>query len=351
MLSLVAAFVLLGLSSAQVVTLSQISPKNGPHAEIPLLGFGTWMLNDPTNCTEAVAQAIQAGYRHFDGATAYTNQGCVGNGLREGMKRTGIKREDLWVTSKLWSTRHGNLIQQGHETNLKQLGLDYVDLELMHFPIGQIHNYSEYDIIPTWKEMEKIVAPGNAAVKGKTRFIGISNFNVSQLEDLLAAATIKPKVHQIELHPYLQQNSFVQLHKDHNITLTAYAPLGDTNPAYRGDPAIKSGGMTGGRYSRTDRPGPLLQNQVIVEIGKARSCTPAQVVLAWNLNRGVPVHPKAARIDHIKENFEAYKCVLKDEDMLKIHHIGNAVKFRMWDPCPKLLGLPCFIGQEGGSGD
>jgi diketogulonate reductase-like aldo/keto reductase len=108
--------------------------------------------------------------------------------------------------------------------------------------------------------------------------------------------------------------------------------------------------MTGGRYSRTDRPGPLLQNQVIVDIAKARSCTPAQVVLAWNMKRGIPVHPKAARVDHIKENFEAYKCALKDEDMLKIHHIDNTVKFRMWDPCPKLLGLPCFVGQEGGTG-
>jgi len=105
MLSLVGAFALLGLASAQVATLEQISPKNGPVSEIPMLGFGTWMLNDDKNCTEAVAQAIQAGYRHFDGATAYSNQACVGNGLREGLKRTGLKREDLWVTSKLWSSR------------------------------------------------------------------------------------------------------------------------------------------------------------------------------------------------------------------------------------------------------
>jgi alcohol dehydrogenase (NADP+) len=105
MLSLVAAFALLGLSSAQVATLEQISPKSGPVMDIPMLGFGTWMLNDPTNCTEAVAQAVVAGYRHFDGATAYTNQQCYGKGLKEGIKRAGIKREDLWVTSKIWSTR------------------------------------------------------------------------------------------------------------------------------------------------------------------------------------------------------------------------------------------------------
>jgi alcohol dehydrogenase (NADP+) len=110
MLSFVAPFALLGLVQAQALdrplTLAQISPKNGPFNEIPLLGFGTWMLNDPKNCTEAVAQAVQAGYRHFDGATAYLNQGCFGNGLREGMKRTGLERSDLWVTSKIWSTRY-----------------------------------------------------------------------------------------------------------------------------------------------------------------------------------------------------------------------------------------------------
>jgi alcohol dehydrogenase (NADP+) len=106
MLSLVATLALLGLTQAQgVATLDQVSPKNGPFNDIPLLGFGTWMLFDK-NCTEAVAQAIEAGYRHFDGATAYENQACVGQGLKEGMRRTGLKRSDLWVTSKLWSTRY-----------------------------------------------------------------------------------------------------------------------------------------------------------------------------------------------------------------------------------------------------
>jgi len=107
MLSLFASLALLGLAHAQdnTLTLKQISPKNGPFNDIPLLGFGTWMLNNPANCTEAVAQAIEAGIRHFDGATAYTNQDCVGKGLKEGMRRTGLKREDLWVTSKIWSTK------------------------------------------------------------------------------------------------------------------------------------------------------------------------------------------------------------------------------------------------------
>lgn len=143
----------------------------------------------------------------------------------------------------------------------------------MHFPIGTVHGKPEYDILETWREMEKLVSANNAPEKGKTRFIGISNFNVSQLEDLVAQAQIKPKVHQIELHPYLQQNDFVELHKKLGVGLTAYAPLGDTNPAYR------LGGIAGGRYMRPNHPPPLLNNNVLVAIGRARGCTPAQVAL------------------------------------------------------------------------
>jgi len=213
MLSLITWLAFLGPIHAQgVATLEQISPKNGPFNEIPMLGFGTWMLWDAKNCTEAVAKAIEAGYRHFDGATAYENQACVGAGLKEGMRRTGLKRSDLWITSKLWSTRynlysnfgilnqtkqlcrHGSKAQTGLDTNLQQLGLDYIDLSLMHFPIGTTRNFSEYDYVQTWKEMEKLVAPNNTAVTGKTRFIGISNFNVSQLEELLKSSSVKPKV-------------------------------------------------------------------------------------------------------------------------------------------------------------
>jgi len=287
---------------------------------------------------------MQNGYRHFDCATAYQNQVSIGKGLAEGLKRTGLNRSDIWVTSKLWSTRHGDKIQSGHEINLQQLGLDYLDMALMHFPIGTANGKPEYDIIATWKAMEKLVAPGNVATKGKTRFIGISNFNVTQIEDLLKAATIKPKVHQIELHPYLQQNAFVALHQQKGIALTAYAPLGDTNPAYR------AGGIAGGRFMKAGKLTPLLQNPVLAAIGKERGCTVAQVSLAWNLKRGIKsVHPKAAQVVHQKENFDAYKCKLQDSDMAKILAIDKTTKFRMWDPCPVQLGLPCYLGLEGGN--
>ena len=174
--------------------------------------------------------------------------------------------------------------------------------------------------------MEKYAGEGKL-----TRYIGISNFNVTQLDEVLAAATIKPKVHQFELHPYLQQTSFVEYHKQKNITVTAYAPLGNTNPSYA---------------SRARRATPLLQNPVLVAIAKERGCTPAQVSLKWNMDRGVVVHPKSQHKDRQKENFEAYtKCKLTEEDHAKITELGkNPVRF--WEICSTLLRLPCYVGLE-----
>ncbi|TID19088.1 aldehyde reductase [Venturia nashicola] len=345
MLSLLAFAALLGSAAAQQPSNEDISPSGGPYDVIPRLGFGTWMLDNEKNATEAVAMAMVNGYRHFDCATAYQNQVAIGKGLAEGLKRTGLNRSEIWVSSKLWSTRHGEKIQSGHEANLQQLGLDYLDMALMHFPIGTANGKPEYDIATTWKAMEKLVPKDNAAVKGAARYIGISNFNVTQVEDLLRVATIKPKVHQLELHPYLQQTRFVAFHRSVGIPLTAYAPLGDTNPAYR------KGGIAGGRFMKANAPLPLLQNPVLASIAKERGCTPAQVSIAWNLKRGIlSVHPRASQVAHQIENFEgATNCELETEDMVKIRNIQKTVKFRMWDPCPSQLGLPCYLGLEGGN--
>lgn len=150
---------------------------------------------------------------------------------------------------------------------------DVLCRSLMHFPIGTANGKPEYDTLATWREMEKLVSVDNRPQAGKTRFIGISNFNVTQLVDLVKVAKIKPKVHQIELHPYLQQSDFIDLHDKLGVGLTAYAPLADTNPAYR------AGGIAGGRFMLPNHPVPLLSNPVLAQIGKARGCTPAQVSL------------------------------------------------------------------------
>ncbi|KAE9988883.1 hypothetical protein EG328_005593 [Venturia inaequalis] len=325
--TLPASLLILILTSLTTPTQATIPNKNGPYNDPPAPGFGTWNLS--RNTSEAVAAAVEAGYRHFDCATAYNNQKEVGAGIQLGLQRTGLKRGDLWVTSKIWGNRHGGLVGSGIENNLGELGLEYVDLTLMHFPIGQVGGKSSYDYVATWKEMEKYAGEGKL-----TRFIGISNFNQTQVDDLLASATIMPKVHQFELHPYLQQQAFVDYHKAKNITVTAYAPLGNTNPSY---------------VLRARRATPLLQNPVLKEIAAARGCTPAQVSLKWNMDRGVIPHPKTQRKERQKENFEAWtKCQLTDADRAKIKELG-AKPQRFWEICSMMLRLPCYGGLEASS--
>jgi alcohol dehydrogenase (NADP+) len=160
--------------------------------------------------------------------------------------------------------------------------------------------------------MEKLVRPTRG-----TRFIGVSNFSPPQVDKILETATIKPKVHQFELHPYLQQSTFVERHVKAGITVIGYAPLGNTNP-------ILDLGVSENRGLRVE---PLLTNKVITEIAKARDCTPAQVVLAWNIKRKVVVIPKAARSEHQKENIVTLeKCKITDEDANKIKNMNVAVR-------------------------
>jgi alcohol dehydrogenase (NADP+) len=174
--------------------------------------------------------------------------------------------------------------------------------------------------------MEELVRPSQG-----TRFIGISNFNPAQLEDLLKIAQIKPKVHQFEAHPYLDQSDYVGRHKDLGITVTGYAPLGNTNPVY-GDIGKKAP--------------PLLSNNIIIDISKDRKCSPAQVVLAWNVRRGVAVIPKAVEGIHQKENFAAIKnCTITDEDVQKIKLIGFNLRVNT-NPC-RSINFTCFNGLSG----
>jgi len=303
-------------------------PKGTQVNSIPQLGLGTWYLRG--NTSEVIADAIENGYRHIDCAKAYGNQEDIGKGIKEGLKRTGLKREDLWITSKLWNSRHGREEFAIQET-LKELDLNYLDLFLVHWPMGNSTGNTTFDYIPTWKAMEKLVRPKNG-----TRFIGISNFSPAQLENLLKSATIKPKVHQIELHPYLQQPDYLSTNFAHNITVTAYAPLGNTNPVY-----------SQGFYGRTGNlTSKILTHPTIAAVAKDRSCTPAQVVLAWNMHRKVVVIPKAAQAAHQKENIATpEKCKLTDADVSKIAEIKQNVRMNAV-PC-RDLKFVCFDGLPG----
>ncbi|KAK6405586.1 hypothetical protein LTR81_019703 [Elasticomyces elasticus] len=269
---------------------------------IPLLGFGTWNLKD--NVSEAVSWAIQTGYRHIDCADAYGNEDKVGKGISDGLLKTGLQRSDLWVTSKLWNNAHGTSAPEvAIETTLKRLGVGYLDLYHMHWPVSQStfgNNKIEYR--DTWAAM------GLLLEKGKTRHIGVSNFDPEQLKDLLNHTSHPPSVHQMELHPYLQQTSWLAFHAKHNIYVTAYSPFAGTNPT----------------YSWPEGVSPILNNTVLQKIARKRDCTTAQVALAWGMHRGTSVIPKSQHKKYIEQNFGSLKCELKKKDIKKIDGLGEA---------------------------
>jgi alcohol dehydrogenase (NADP+) len=310
---------LLSGATAQEALLPTTPAKGTPLNNLPALGLGTWYLRG-ANATEAVAGAIHAGYRLIDCAYIYNNQKEVGAGIREGIRRAGISRSDVWVTSKLWNSQH-NDAQAGLATTLAQLGLDYIDLFLMHYPMGSSNggggNGAAIDSVATWKRMEALPATG------KTRFIGISNHSPSQVQELLRAATIRPKVHQIELHPYLPQSSFVRQLHALNVSVNAYAPLANTNTHY------------------ATKTAKLLTHPMLVELARRKKgCSVAQLVLAWNMARAVVPIPKAAVLEHARENLGAERCLagLGGEDLEVVERVSEERQFRFND-------LPCAAGK------
>ncbi|KAF9639398.1 Aldo/keto reductase [Lasiodiplodia theobromae] len=296
----------------------------------PLLGFGTWNLKvSPDNTTDAVSLAIQSGYRHIDAAAAYGNQVAVGKGIADGIDKAGLQREDIWVTSKLWNDHHGDAdaVEAALTKTLEELGLQYLDLYLMHWPVSAS---GDYDYVETWKSMEKLLPD-------KVRNIGVANFSPHQLRKLVRSSTVKPAVHQMELHPYLQQAGWVRFHQKHGIHVTSYSPLGNTNPIYR----------SSSREANTRKTGTplLLENPELESIAKQRDCSVAQVALAWGMERGTSVIPKSSHEKWIKENFEAVECGLVDADLDKIEKIGEKYLTRFNNPS-KAWGVDLFEGLD-----
>jgi len=295
--------------------------------DIPLLGFGTWNL-DRSNATEAVSHAIQAGYRHIDCAAIYGNEKLVGPGLAAGLEKANLDRSDIWVTSKLWNDHHDpSKVESAIDQTLADLGLEYLDLYHMHWPVASTSSgKNKIDFLETWEAMVQLLQ------SGKTRHVGISNFAPAQLETLLNHTTHKPSVHQMEMHPYLQQNDWLAFHRVNNIHVTAYSPLAGTNPTYNGKPV--------------DGPPQLLQNKVVQKIAHKRDCTVAQVALAWGMSRGVSVIPKSSHAARIDENYGALECDLKDEDFDTLAKVGKEDTFRYNNPS-KGWGVKLYEGLEG----
>lgn len=280
---------------------------------MPMVGLGTWK-SKPGEVKAAVEAAIDAGYRHIDCAAIYGNEVEVGAALQEKIKG-GIKREDLFIVSKLWNNAHKKeLVQAACEKTLKDLGLTYLDLYLIHWPHafqsggalipkredGTVMYDEETEPTETWSAMEELVKAG------LVRSIGISNFNAAQVKAITAMCKTKPAMNQVERHPYFDQTKLKEVCDKEGIPLTAYCPLGSAdNPARRPDWPV------------------LLEDKVLAEIGAKYNKTAAQVAIRWQVDSGVVVVPKSVNPSRIAANLDVFDFSLSTEDMAAIAAINR----------------------------
>lgn len=282
--------------------------------EMPIMGLGTWKAK-PGEVYMAVRWAIKLGYRHIDCAAIYGNEKEIGQALHDAVAEGDIKRGDLFVTSKLWNDSHAaqDVIPALKQT-LNDLQLDYLDLYLMHWPVAQkkgttvpqadedMISLSQLPLMTTWVEMEK------ARESGLVRSIGVSNFGEKNLQLLIDEAETVPAVNQIESHPLLPQSELISFCRSNNIVVTAYSPLGSIDSQNAGAPN-------------------LLEHQKIKEVAMRLHYTPTQILLGWQMARGMSVIPKTIHEDRLRENFAAQVVVLDDADMAEIEKLATGHRF------------------------
>lgn len=262
--------------------------------KMPMEGFGVFQVRDKAECKEAVRNAIRAGYRLIDTAASYTNEDAVGEAVREAVAEGLCKREELFITSKMWvqDMQNFDMAKKAIDASLDAMGLEYVDLYLLHQAMK--------DYFSAWRAME------DAYREGKLRAIGVSNFYPFMLTNFCETVEIKPMVNQIETHPYYTQEQALETMNYYGVAPEAWAPLG------------------GGRYNP-------FTNEMLQGIAAACGKTIGQVILRWNVQRGVIVIPKSVHKERIEENFNIWDFTLSDEDMAKISSLdmsyqGTAVK-------------------------
>lgn len=274
-------------AAKEVVTLN-----NG--VEMPLLGLGTWQCSDE-QVEQAVAEAIKAGYRHIDGAKIYGNEKGVGNGLKKAFNEGWAKREDVWVTSKLWQTDTDKPEEAIRQT-LSDLGLEYLDLYLVHWPVT---GNEGPELIPpleeVWKGMERLYE------KGLTRAIGISNFSTKKVQRILDSCTVKPMVHQVEMHVGFHNERQRKFCHERGIHLSAYSPLGS---------------QQGDNISR--RP---MDDEEVADLAKQKGVGKAEVMLRYCYQKGASVLPKAKSAEHIRSNMNFFALSLSDDEMKKLDNV------------------------------
>lgn len=293
--------------------MKELKFKNGE--TLPALGLGTWAAAQPGDVYRAVTEAVLAGYRHFDCAAIYGNQAEIGEALTTVISEGLVRREELWVTSKLWSNGHGRENVLPHLTQtLKELHLDYLDLYLIHWPVAMVHDPTRGDYLPepgvisladTWQGMKDVLKAGDA------RHIGVSNFSMAHLSELNAIGET-PEMNQIEVHPYLQQNDLIEFCHCHGIHVTAFAPLGSgSRPDY---------------LKKANEP-ILLEEPFVQEIAAKKGANAAQVLIAWSLNRGISVIPKSSNSERLRQNLAAGALTLSAEDIEQISGLERGIRY------------------------
>lgn len=290
---------------------------------LPAIGLGTWLSSDE-DAYNAVKTAIAAGYRHIDTASIYGNEAAVGRAIRD----SGVPREELWVTTKLFSTQQRNP-KGALEDSLKRLGLDYVDLYLVHWPVAMKTeritdgndftfpllpngkrdlDIEDWNFVKTWKLMQKLPE------SGKSRNVGVSNFSINNLKEILDSdeKLLVPAVNQIEIHPQLPQTELIDFCKSKGIVVEAYSPLGSSSSA-------------------------MLTHASLLELAKKYDAQPANILINWGISRGYCVLPKSVNADRIKSNFKLLD--ISDEDLKSVTSLINDVGPKRyvkpdWDPFP-----------------
>ncbi|MEX0963971.1 MAG: aldo/keto reductase [Pseudohongiellaceae bacterium] len=298
---------------------------------MPAVGLGLWKIDKPATA-DVICDAIEIGYRHLDSAADYGNESEVGQGIEQALNQGLCSRDELWITSKLWNTYHRpEHVEAACRKTLEDLGVDYLDLYLIHFPISLqfvefearyppewIHDPSaatprmQVDPVPlsdTWGAME------NLQRKGLVKNIGVCNYNSALLHDLMAYARIKPAMLQIESHPYLTQEALIRAAAAYDIAVTAFSPLGALS--------YVSLDMASEKES-------VLRQQIVIEAAQRLQRSPAQVVLRWGIQRNTAVIPKTVNPNRLRENLALFDFEINDEEMAAIN--GMNLNRRFNDP-------------------
>ncbi|KAI9805865.1 MAG: NAD(P)H-dependent D-xylose reductase (XR) [Sarcosagium campestre] len=321
------------------MTTPSIKLNNG--IDMPIVGFGLWKVNNDT-CADQVYNAIKQGYRLFDGACDYGNEVESGQGVARAIQEGIVKREDLFLVSKLWNSFHDeDKVEPICKKQLADWGIDYFDLYIVHFPVALAYvdpsvryppgffydgksevRQSKATIQETWQAMERICD------KGLAKSIGISNFQGSLIMDLLRYARIRPATLQIEHHPYLQQPILLELAKREGIAVTAYSSFGPQSFLEMDMPEAKNKPL-------------LLEHAVIKKLAEAHGKTPAQILLRWATQRGVAVIPKSNNPDRLKQNLDVTSFELGENELAEIAKIDENLRFN--SPLNYNIFLPIFF--------